>query len=283
MLVDVARTPHAIVHPVGAVMIHVEVLDGLLVSIDGSELLDVSWQRRRKARIALALLVASDGVIERDALIDALWPNEPLDHITSQSRLSTVLSALRRALPGTKTALEPGVRGLKLHGRGVELRLGLDDTTDLGLLRAAMARRAADPPPSRDAWFAHARAIAPYVAGEPLRGIDASILLEELRERLARELAAACFDAIDGWRSARRPGEPSLPPRLLLELADHAARLQPLDEPIAALVMELYADAGRPSDATRAFHRYRADLDPELGLVPGPGLVRRHARIVELA
>ena len=281
-LVDTTHAPPIIVRTLGAMPIRVDVLDGLDVSLDGNALVDSSWQRRRKARVALALLVASGGVAERQTLVEALWPNEPLDHATSQSRLSTVLSALRRALPGTTASLKSHARGLKLHEHGVELRFGPDDTSDLRLLEAVLERRAAHPPRDRDEWLLHARALEPFVGGEPLRGVESSVLLESIQERLRRDLAAACLDAIVGWRDAKCLHDDPEPPQLLLDLAAHAARLQPLDEPIAAMEVELYAAAGRASDATRAFHRFRSDLDRELGLVPTSDLIRRHARIVEV-
>ncbi|MCW2950229.1 MAG: putative AfsR-family transcriptional regulator, partial [Thermoleophilia bacterium] len=258
--------------------LRIDMLDGLRVMLDGKEASEQLWQRRRKSQVLLALLLASDGRVGRNELVEALWGGEVLDAATGQSRLSTVLSSLRRALPGTLATTEVGARVLKLHANQVELQLADTDVTDRMMLRELVSMVASEDPRDHRALARRAAEMITLVQGEPLRGLDGGLALSDAQEALRHEMATACVDVADRW--LRAAAESVAPPGQLLELAGHASRLQPLDERMAAVHVELWARAGRIGEASQAFHRFRDVLDRELGLPPSAQLVRRHAQLV---
>ncbi|MBC7460440.1 MAG: hypothetical protein H7287_03670 [Thermoleophilia bacterium] len=275
----VPRTLTAAVTRVSGLDVRIDILDGLRISIDGAEASDEMWQRRRKSQVLLALLLAFDGRVSRDELVDTLWAGEALDAATGQSRLSTVLSSLRRALPGTSASLTAGARVVKLHTTQVELQLASGDVTDRALLRDLVSVVGTEDRHDAAAFERRASELVRLVRGEPLRGLDGGPLLSRARELLRRDMAGACAAVLDRWlvASAVTRHEPTA---VLIELATHATRLQPLDEQLAVLEVELSARAGRIGTASRAFHRYRELLDDELGLPPSADFVRRHAALV---
>lgn len=271
--------PRSPVTRVSGLDVRIDFLDGLRISIDGGEATDQLWQRRRKSQVLLAVLLAFDGHVGRDDIVETLWPGEALDAATCQSRLSTVLSSLRRALPGTVANHGTGARVVKLHAAQIELQLAAGDITDRQLVRELVGTVAAEDPRDCAAFERRGAELVSLVAGEPLRGIEPAPLVELARDQLAREMAGACAAVLERWLAASLAMSREPTPELAL-LAAHATRLQPLDEHVASLEMELNVRAGRIDCASRSFHRFREVLDDELGLPPSAEFVRRHAALV---
>lgn len=261
------------------VPLRLEVLDGVRVLHGGVEVPMERWQERRKPLVALALIVAAGGRIDRDELVEALWDADQLSSSRARSRLSTVLSAIRRVLRAGSSA-ESGQRGsraLLLRSTTVELVLADGNSTDVADLRRIAREIAASDPRDVGTLLRLAEELAPLVEGVPLRALGHDICIVTWQAQLREELVDAAVMLLETWLATRADSPPS---SRLLELAASIVRLEPLDETATRVQMELLLHAGRDADASRAFHRLREALDRDMGMRPSPDLVRRHAAIL---
>ncbi|MDY7104918.1 MAG: BTAD domain-containing putative transcriptional regulator [Actinomycetota bacterium] len=212
--------------------------DGASVAITG-----------RSQRLIVAVLLADAGrVVPTDALVDALWEDEPPP--TAVRTLRSYISRLRSVL------------GDVLAGRAGGYVLDVDvEATDVGHFEALLDR-ARDAAPA-DAvvlidealglW--HGRAYAELADAEALRH-EARRL--ELRRVDARE------ELVEALLGARRPAEAAA-------AADALTAEEPLRETAWALLVEARTAAGAPGEALRAYQRAIAAL-AEAGLEPSPRL-----------
>ena len=220
-----------------------------------------------KERLVLALLALRAGeVVSRDALVDALWGDDP--PATAVKTLQGYVARVRRALEAAG------------HGRGPgDSRAGL---------------RAACPADSIDVAGFERHATAGRGA---LADGDASRATAELGDALGLWRGDALADCRGGgWAAAEAVRldelrlstvEDRIDADLMLghhgvlvgELESLVAR-HPLRERLwAALMLALYR-AGRQADAVRAYQRARDVLVEELGLEPGAELRRLEAAVL---
>lgn len=221
-----------------------------------------------KQRAVLAtLLVRAGAVVPAGALFDELWPDGPPR--TAATTLQVYVSHLRKALtqgghsrgpletrpPGYLLRVEPGELDLRRfeellsHGRAAFR--ACDFVAASGELTRALAL-----------WSGPALSGVPQ--GEVLTA--AAVRLDELRlEALELRIEA---DLRLG-RHHEVTGE-------LMELA----RAHPLREQLHCQLMEALRRAGRTTDALRAYRAVHRSLHDELGVTPGPALVRQHARVL---
>ncbi|MGA5447186.1 AfsR/SARP family transcriptional regulator [Streptomyces umbrinus] len=221
-----------------------------------------------KQRAVLAtLLVRAGAVVPAGALFDELWPDGPPR--TAATTLQVYVSHLRKALtqgghgrgpletrpPGYLLRVEPGELDLR---RFEEL-----------LSRGRAAFGACDfAAASRELTEALALWSGPALSGVPQGEVltAAAVRLDELRfEALELRIEA---DLRLG-RHHEVTGE-------LMELA----RAHPLREQLHCQLMEALRRAGRTTDALRAYRAVHRSLHEELGVTPGPALVRLHARVL---
>ncbi|WP_419665822.1 AfsR/SARP family transcriptional regulator [Streptomyces sp. 2-1] len=221
-----------------------------------------------KQRAVLAtLLVRAGAVVPAGALFDELWPDGPPR--TAATTLQVYVSHLRKALtqggqgrgpletrpPGYLLRVEPGELDLRLFegllSRGRAAFGACDFAAASGELTEALAL-----------WSGPALSGVPQ--GEVLTA--AAVRLDELRfEALELRIEA---DLRLG-RHHEVTGE-------LMELA----RAHPLREQLHCQLMEALRRAGRTTDALRAYRAVHRSLHEELGVTPGPALVRLHARVL---
>jgi DNA-binding SARP family transcriptional activator len=221
-----------------------------------------------KQRAVLAtLLVRAGAVVPAGALFDELWPEGPPR--TAATTLQVYVSHLRKALtqggrgrgpletrpPGYLLRVEPGELDLRrfeeLLARGRAAFGACDFVAASGTLGDALAL-----------WNGPALSGVPQ--GEALTA--AAVRLDELRlEALELRIEA---DLRLG-RHHEVTGE-------LMELA----RAHPLRERLHCHLMEALRRAGRTTDALRAYRAVHRSLHDELGVPPGPALVRLHARVL---
>jgi SARP family transcriptional regulator, regulator of embCAB operon len=218
----------------------------------------------RQGRLLFAYLALNrERTVNRDELIDALWPYTM--PAAAPSALTVLVSKLR-------SALGPQM----LSGRG-ELRLNLppDARVDVEDALAAVheAQSAVALGDWRRAWGPGLR--AQFIARRRLLPEHDAPWLDSWRQRLDDVLdraleayAASCL----GIGGTELPG------------AERAARTllerSPLRETGYALLMDALAAQGNLGDAMRIYDRARTTLGQELGIAPGPAIQQAHARLL---
>jgi DNA-binding SARP family transcriptional activator len=231
---------------------HIQLLGGFCVSIDG-QVVDDAALRLRKARSLIKLLaLAPRHILPSEQLMELLWPD--VDPTTVANRFHQTLLEARRALATTGTRAHAT---MLLHLRRQVLSLqppgGLVVDVDEFDDATATARRTADP-------AAYEAAIARYTGD----------LLPD--------------DCYEEWAADRREALRQTYLSLLLELASlYAARQQTVQaisvlrkivafdaahEEAHAGLMRLFALTGRRQQALRQFHQLREALWRELEVAP---------------
>src|SRR5438270_1994252 len=218
---------------------------------------------KQRALMAILLLETPHDLVPTERLIDDLWGSSP--PATASKALQVHMSQLRRALgPGQPIITRPN---------GYALRVA-EDTLDLHRFEKLLskARKLRDAGEVRGALGALDDALAlwrgPALADVALLGPGAAEAdrLESLQavaheERMELELA--------------RGGGASLVPELEALIASH-----PYRERMYGLLMLALYRAGRQADALAVFRQARMLLVEDLGLEPGPELVRLEAAIL---
>jgi predicted ATPase/DNA-binding SARP family transcriptional activator len=218
--------------------------------------------------VLAVLLLAEGRQVSLDALVDALWGQEPPK--TAAGTVHTYLSRLRHCLRASGTdgmagVVESAGDGYALPPRSaaLDLRAFLTKTTDA---RAA-----------RNAGKAERAAVLLHEAlglwqGVPLAGIPGGYA-ESQRVRLAELHTAAVEDRL----------------ALDIELGSHVAAVtelqallasHPLRERLSELLMLALYRSGRQADALAVFDATRRRLVEELGIDPGPALGDMRQRIL---
>jgi DNA-binding SARP family transcriptional activator/tetratricopeptide (TPR) repeat protein len=246
--------------------------EGLEFGLLGPMELRVDGQRLRvpgprQRRLLAALLLEPGRVIAAEALVDAVWGEEPPD--TARRQVHNAIAALRRRLPALRPVLlseEPGYRlavpaeRVDAHRftRAVEAARatasGGEPATAARQLQAAMRL-----------WRGPALAdVAAGGTGGPIEA--AAVRLKEQRldaHELLMELRLA-----DGESAALVPE--------LTRLFD----AHPLREGFAAQLMLALYRSGRQPKALEVYERTRATLADELGVDPRPDLRALHQRML---
>jgi DNA-binding SARP family transcriptional activator len=241
----------------------IELSGTLLAEIGGRDIAADLPGRQGRALFAY-LVVNRHRPVGRGELIGVLWPRDPPE--APEAGLATVLARVRRAVG-------EGV----IQGRA-ELRIVLDEDTDVDIERAEAAAEAAE------------RALA---AGDP-RTARASA--EAALEVIGRPL----LPGVEGdWVEARRGELDGLEPGLLealaraavvigdrehLAIAERVARTlaerHPFRESGHAMLIEVHGRRGNVAEATLAYDRLRGFLRDELGTVPSSAVSALHEELL---
>jgi DNA-binding SARP family transcriptional activator len=213
----------------------------------------------QKQRALLAvLLLQSNYVVSTDALIEALWGEEPPR--TATTSLHNAVSALRKLLgadavvtkpPGYRLAVDPESIDLVRFERLVASAHALEPAERGARLREAL-----------DLWRGDPLA---EIADEPF-ALPEMLRLEELHLK-------AVEDRIDADLACERHGH------LVAELEGIVARYPLRERPRMQLMLALYR-SGRQADALRVYQDARRLLVEELGLEPSVQLQQLHAQIL---
>ncbi len=240
--------------------LHIQLLGGFVVSVDGDPILSSEW-RLRKASSLVKLLAWTPGHrLQRDQLIETLWPESDLD--TGINNLHQTIYKARRVLaPAGKDCLlmENGFLSLTAVG---ERTL----TVDIEQFEAAAVIAGECKGPEK------------YQAALSLYTGD--LLPDDLYEE---------------WASARREGLRQIYLRLLLELSQLQESLQQYSAAADALLrllsadktheeahsglMRLYSLSGQPQKALKQYQVLREALQTELEVEPSPGTTRLYEDI----
>jgi ATP/maltotriose-dependent transcriptional regulator MalT/DNA-binding SARP family transcriptional activator len=208
---------------------------------------------RRKARALLAALLAGDGPVHRDVLVEWLWPD--LAPARAVAALHTTLHALRQDL---QAGLGPaGADLVVVDGEHYRLVLGPDDVWDAAEFLAA-ARAVDDPGPGRleRAAVAEARYAGPFLPPWPYES-----WAHQHRERVERAYRRVLEVAAEDLTRAGRPLAAVRRYELLL------AR-EPEREGWHRGLIRAFAHAGERGLALRQYHACRVLLRDALGVDP---------------
>jgi DNA-binding SARP family transcriptional activator/pimeloyl-ACP methyl ester carboxylesterase len=216
----------------------------------------------RRAQALLCRLVADAGrVVSADALIDAVWPDGPVD--APAAALQTQVFRLRKRLELA------GAPRIVTRSPGYQLDLGDARVDAAELERAIDAASTMEPAPAAavlDAALALWRGV-PFAGFEDAESLRAEqIRLEELH---AHAIEAHADALIATGRS-----------HVAIARLEPFVSEQPLRAHACASLMRALASTGRDADAIRVFHDHRRHLVEELGLEPTPELRRLEASIV---
>jgi len=221
----------------------------------------------RQCAVLAALVVDAGRLVPVDVLVDRVWGEDPPAqvrrtlhaHITRVRRTVEQVGAVNgrpigvlRRSGGYLLDVDPDQVDLHRFRRltAQARTLGAGDEQRLGLLRAALGL-----------W-----------RGEPLAGVTG-----EWADRMRRSWRPEQVAAVVAWADAElRSGDPGAVPGPVRELAEE----QPLVEPLAAVLMQAHAAAGRTADALAVFAGIRRRLAAELGADPGPELRALHQALL---
>ncbi len=238
--------------------IRFRVLGEVGVLHDGQPL-DAGHARQRC--VLAALLVDVNRAVSADVLIDRVWADRPPHR--ARNVLSAYVSRLRALLAGVPgVRLEHGPAGYTLcaDAREVDVQAFRD--------LVAEARSAGDAP---TALARYDQALDLW-RGRPFSGLDTP-WFAATRTSLTAERQAAELDRTDAALAAGRHAE------LLTGLVDAAAE-HPFDERLAGQLMLAQYRSGRQADALETYREARKRLLEELGVDPGPALVRVHRQVL---
>jgi DNA-binding SARP family transcriptional activator len=213
--------------------VYVTLLGGLAVTVGPLVFADAAWPTRRSVEL-VALLALSEGHrLERDQVIEALWP-----HLSPTAGAAN----LRKAAHFARQAVGSD-HAVRLAGGRVALFPSSVVATDVGMFerRARAALRSGD--------RAAAIVLAASYPADLLPDLPYAEWTREPRDRL-RSLLAALLRLGEQWE------------RLIL--------VEPADEQAHRELMRAALDVGAPHTAIRWYGRLRTSLERQLGLAPSP-------------
>src|ERR671933_2154579 len=239
-------------------------LGGFAISTGGAHIGTARWSRPKVQQLFKYLLTARNHAAHRDVLMDAVWPELPVD--AAWSNLKNGVSRLRRVLEPHLLPRQAS-RFLVAEGPSYRLLLGPHDRWDAAafLRQAEAAQRS-----YRDEDFA--AAVALY-GGEYLPDDIYEDWTIKLRERLRsayERLLLAWGEALAGQGAYEQA----------IEVAEHLLRLDPALEAAHRAVMGYYAAAGWRDRAVQQYRRCTLALQHELGIDPDAATSRLYNRIL---
>lgn len=238
--------------------LRIDLLGCFEVAVREAAVPDDAWRRRKPAALLKLLALAPGYRLQREQLMDALWPD--LDPGAAAANLRKALHQVRAALD---EACKGGGELVVSEGSAVGL-IALDLDIDEFRSSLTAARRAHDV----DAY---------HHAVDLYRG---ELLPDDLYEEW---VAAPRRELHLEWLAALTELAALLEARGELEPAIDAARrlvgAEPTREESHHALIRLYALAGRRPDALRQYEHLQRTLDEELGTEPSPAVQRLYEEI----
>jgi len=213
----------------------------------------------RQVALLAFLLLNANRAVSADAVIDAVWGEEPDG---APKRLQMAVSRLRRALEPLDRPDGPRIRTV---GGGYLLSLAPDELdAELFAERVRDGRRALEHGDADRAAELLNQALALW-RGPPLADVGFEEFAQPEIRRLEELRLVALETRIDADLELGRHAE------VIGELEGLPAAEQTRERFAGQLMTALYR-SGRQSDALEVYQRVRATLDEQLGLEPGPAL-----------
>ncbi|MEW8978150.1 MAG: BTAD domain-containing putative transcriptional regulator [Symbiobacterium sp.] len=249
----------------------IQVLGPLVVTV-GETPVDVRALKRRKSGQLLTLLVASEGPLPREQVVERLWPD--LDPSAADTSLRVSLHHLRRLL-------EPHLGG-KARSRYIHAEAGLvwfsrhpEVQVDLDRFREEL-RRAEE---ARDSGHLREAAGLLEQACRLYRGdllADDPYELGDLREQWRARYAAAL-----DWLGEYYWHELGSPNRAIVAFQRRLA-LDESHEPTHQSLIRIYLETGQVDRARRQYLACREALASQLGVEPSPATESLYQLIVQM-
>ncbi|MGW0209071.1 BTAD domain-containing putative transcriptional regulator [Streptomyces sp. NPDC003233] len=236
---------------------------GQLTVVTGAQRIQPTSHRHR---VVLAMLLLAPGrPVSTDALVDALWGDDP--PATARNQVQGCVSALRRLFSGLGA---PGL--LETCPAGYRLQT-LPDATDLGAVLHGCIR-------ANDLAEQGNKAEAVALLHGLLSRWHGS-LLPDVESLAVHTRARAHVEALEKAQLQCVDWEMELGryTQVIGELYELLAR-DPADEPVRGRLMTALHGAGRIAEALDVYRDGRRVLVEQLGLEPGPELRQIEARIL---
>jgi len=237
---------------------------GPLVATGDGQRLKITSARQRVVLALLALF--PDHVVTVDTMVDSIWPKRV--PATARTQVSICVASLRRLFASVgagESVIVTEFPGYRLDSSGLRIdRVVFEEE----VARAEQAAREGD---LAEAGRRYQQALGLW-RGEALSGIT-GMVAENEAARLTERRLAVHDDAI----------------AVQLELGhfDHAlsaavalVREHPLRERTVSLLMLAQYRSGRRADSLESFRGTRRTFVEELGMEPGPDLIKLHAAIL---
>ncbi|UBU09488.1 AfsR/SARP family transcriptional regulator [Nonomuraea gerenzanensis] len=220
---------------------------------------------RRKQRVLLAALLLNVGkAIPSRRMLDWLWGERA--PATAESNLYTYISALRKVL-GSPSRIEAGSQGYMLRVTPGEVDVTLfEDLAAQGQLALSAGRHDV-------ALERLTRALCLWRGESVLEELPLPAPLRCEAARLERLRASVVDASLEARLALGQHGE------MLADLEALTHR-DPLNERLRAQLMLALYRSGRRADALTVYQSARMTLAVEVGIDPGPDLVRMHQRIL---
>ena len=212
------------------------------------------FQTRKTGALIAYLACFGERLNRRDEIVERLWPGEHPE--SSRNRLRMALSWLRKELD---SPLDTPV-GLIIADRSIIYLNPALYTTDKAEYEGHI--KAATQADTSAEQMKNLRAAISLYQGEMLPDYDEAWARSE-RERLADSCLMALRRLVKLLADEREFDE-------AIDYARHALTLAPLREESHRLLMRLYADVGRPEDATDQYYALEDLLRENLNAIPDP-------------
>jgi DNA-binding SARP family transcriptional activator len=244
LLSSLAHVPPQALHIIG--------LGQFRVSIGRHPIPDRSWWRRKTGELFRLLLLQPNRTASKDLILDALWPEHPVDSGTALLHQST--SALRRILEPDLPDKFPS-RYLQVEGEQITLQLPQGSSVDFEILNQTLpqAIRTRNTDRLQEALRMYAGDLFPtdrYLDWS----VSARTRLSELFQEGLLTLASIYFenyqyaDALDTIRQI--------------------LKMDPWNEDAVLIAMKTYIELGAAPHAIRVYNQLSDSLKSELGLKP---------------
>jgi predicted ATPase/DNA-binding SARP family transcriptional activator len=241
-------------------MLEFRLLGALEVGADGA---GVPLGSGKQRALLAYLLLHRNKAVTRDALVDALWGDEP--PASAAHAVDVYVSRLRKALAAN------GGEGLLETHRGAFLLAVPDEAVDVGRFERLLAEaRGATNPADR---LAAADAAVALWRGPAFADVLAEPFARPESERLEEERLVASEERFEALLGSGRADEAI--GGLQAFVATHPLR----ERPRRQLMLSLYR-SGRQSEALEAYRDARRTLRDELGLDPSAALKALEAAIL---
>jgi DNA-binding SARP family transcriptional activator/tetratricopeptide (TPR) repeat protein len=233
--------------------VEIVLLGDFAVRVDGRAVPAADWRRRQAAALVKLLALAPRSTLHREQVIDALWPELPMEE--AAPRLHKAAHYARRSLG------DP--RALVLDGNTVSLFPGAEVIIDADVFerRAQDALAVAGASPDDPDRFSAASAAAELWTGDLLPDDPYEIWLQGPRDRL-RQLHHEMLRRCGRWSDL--------------------ASAEPSDEEASLAVARRLAESGDRRGALRQLERLERALRAGLGITPGPAAVSLRAELLAL-
>ena len=247
-----------------AARLHVVTLGRFAVFLAGEHINNAGWDRRKVQKLFKYFLTARNHAAHREVLMDALWPELPVD--AAWSNLKNAIYRLRRVLEPQLLPRQAS-RFLVAEGPSYRLVLGPQDRWDAAtfLRQAETAQRS-----RRDEDFAAAAAL---YGGDYLPDDVYEDWTIELRERLRttyERLLLAWGEVLAGQGACEQA----------IAVTEHLLRVASTLEAAHRALMGYYAAAGWRDRAVQQYRRCTLALQHKLGLEPAPETTALYHRIL---